>query len=101
VTDEDVEGQYKSAINGDLVTYLPWEVSEPNGFKDQNLVLIKISSMGYFDNVSTMKASCTACDIEITTTFSLIGVCKDTYFGKNKWLQIKQALLLFQIHSIC
>ena len=65
-----------------LASYLPWEVSNPNGFKDENFVLLSISSKGYIDNVRTKKASCTACDIGIMTEFYLIGVCKETYFGK-------------------
>ena len=93
VTDEKNESEYRSAIIGGLVRYLPWEVSEPNGFQDENLVLLKISSMGYLDNVNTKKPSCAACDVYRTATFSLTGVCKDTYFGMDRNIKRKRQII--------
>ena len=84
LTDEENEGKYKSSITGRLHQFLPWEVSEPNGFKDENHVLLKVFTKGYFDNVKTKKATCAACDLLKTTIFTLRGVCKDSYFGNRK-----------------
>ena len=81
VTDKARDQEYISVLTGKKVTYLPWEFSEPNGFTDESLVLLNLETKGYFDNVNTKKPTCTACDIHKSTIFSLIGVCKETYFG--------------------
>ena len=84
LTDEENEGGYKSSITGRINQFLPWEVSEPNGFNDENHVLLKVSSKGYFDNVKSKKSTCVACDLFKTTIFTLRGVCKDSHFGNKK-----------------
>ena len=93
LTDEQEEGLFMNALTGKAASYLPWMVSEPNGFLDENLVLLSIKGTpGYVDNVLTKKPSCTVCDIGITTTFNLIGVCEQTFFSKH--------LILFSIRCI-
>ena len=83
LTDEEEEGRYVNTITGKPSTFLPWKPSEPNGFKDENIVLLsRRGSPGYTDNVVTKKPSCTVCDINRKTTFNLLGGCKETYFGK-------------------
>ena len=93
MTDEVVEGQYKSAITGNLITYLPWEITEPNGLEDQNYIAIHISSSEYVDKFGT-ESYCLACDLDITAKFSLIGVCKHTFFGKNLLLVNKTTITI-------
>ena len=83
LTDEKKEGRYINVITGKPASFLPWKASEPNGFKDENIVLLSRSgSPGYTDNVVTKGPSCTVCDINRKTMFNLLGRCKETYFGK-------------------
>ena len=83
LTDEENEGRYINAITGKPASFLPWKASEPNGFKDENIVLLSRSgSPGYTDNVVTKGPSCTVCDINRKTMFNLLGRCKETYFGR-------------------
>ena len=83
LTDEKEEARYVNAVTGKLATFLPWKASEPNGFKDENIVLLsRKGDHGYTDNVVTKKPSCTVCDIGQQTLFKLLGVCEETYFGK-------------------
>ena len=93
LTDEEKEGVYRNAMTKNVASYLPWEVSNPNGFKDENFVLLSMSSKGYIDNVKTKKATCTACDIGIRTEFYLKGVCQETYFGEHRSLFISKLLV--------
>ena len=81
LTDEEEEGQFKSYITGSLASYLPWDPLEPNGLETENFVTIKIDSSRYSDRYST-KPVCASCDLAITSQFFLIGICKDSYFGK-------------------
>ena len=103
ITDKEVEGQFKNEVTRDIATFLPWEFSESNGFMDEDHVLLKISSKVYFENVFTKKASCTACDLDMTSTFSLIGVCENTFVGENEkktcLLDIILSIFRFNIHA--
>ena len=84
LTDEEEEGKYKSAITGAIAKYLPWYISQPDGLKEENYIAIYTKS-SYFDLSSTIP-SCVVCDLYITSELSLIGVCKDTYFGMSDCL---------------
>ena len=84
ITDVAEEGKYKSSITGDFSTFLPWEPSEPNGETDENFVLLRLSSLRYFDNIPTIiKPVCTVCEVDVHTIFSLRGVCQESYFGED------------------
>ena len=83
-SDENDEGTYINARFGNLASYMPWEVSEPNGGTDESLVLLSRITKGYSDNVSTKGPACTVCEIDVTAKFNLIGVCKETYFGEKQ-----------------
>ena len=80
-TDEEVEGQFKSSVTGQLVNYLPWNVDQPDGAETEKFISLNIQSEGFDDSISN-RLLCASCDVDKTTEFSLIGVCEDTYFGK-------------------
>ena len=83
LTDEKVEGQYKNINTGASASYLPWANRFPVEFNKQSNVILKLESKDYLNIIGKRKNTCTACDIPTTATFSLIGVCKDTYLGKK------------------
>ena len=102
-TDEGTEGQFVSAISGKFGTYLPWVLTEPDGAEEENHVAIDISSRGYLDTDSNY-LFCVPCDLHVRLEFSLVGVCKDTYFGKLEKLTLKSRnkiviLFRFKIHA--
>ena len=79
--DEQVDGHFISSVTGKLLEDLEWEENQPNGGVYENNLAINIKSKLYNDLHATFQ-HCTACDLYKTTTFSLMGVCKDSYFGK-------------------
>ena len=81
ISDEEVEGEFRSSITGDLVTYLPWLENMPDGGNVENNVAIQVSS-GQYDDWHRSYAECVPCEVPKTTEFFFIGVCEDTYFGK-------------------
>ena len=90
-TDERTEGQYVSAISGKFGTYLPWELDEPDGAEEENYVAIDLSSQGYVDTDSNYLL-CVSCDLHVNLEFSLVGVCKDTYFSKLEKVTLRPGL---------
>ena len=82
ITDDEIEGEFRSSVTNQLVTYLPWMKEQPNGEETQNHVAIQMKSKRWNDLDKTSK-ECSSCDLYKTLTFSIIGVCKDTYLGKK------------------
>ena len=78
--DKEKEGEFKSSVTGKLASYLPWKEGEPNGGNKENYVIIHPKDKSYHD-VDKNYPFCTTCDIHKSTVFTLIGVCKDSYFG--------------------
>ena len=79
--DKEVEGVFKSSITGEIATYLPWREGDPDGDDGINSVVIEFKNKLYNDRDGG-RPSCTSCDITKTTEFSIIGVCKNSYFGE-------------------
>ena len=83
ISDEDVEGVFKSSITGKVARYMPWTQGGANGGEEQNHVVFH-SESGAYNDVNKNELHCGVCDLHKTTEFTLIGVCKDSYFGKSK-----------------
>ena len=81
INDEEVEGEFKSSVTGNVVTYQPWLEGMPNGGETQNHVAINMEFKMLQDNHKS-ELRCSACEINKALKLTLIGVCKDTYFGK-------------------
>ena len=79
--DKEVEGEFRSVVNGELATYLPWSNRQPDGGDQENYVMIWAVSRLYFD-VHNRHLSCLSCDLKKTREFFLIGVCKQSYFSE-------------------
>ena len=82
IFDEEDEGEFRSSITGQLATYQPWQEDQPNGGDIENHVAIHVKSKLWMDTPK-MEEYCSACDLPKTLVFSLIGICKHTYFGKK------------------
>ena len=84
LSDEEVEGKFKSVIDGEVATFLPWTPSNPNGGRNHNNVVMQWSynKAGYNDMGKTDTYYCVYCYMKLSATFLLRGVCKHTYFGK-------------------
>ena len=80
VTDECVEGEYRSINSGNTVTYLPWAPTNPSGTSSANYVALNLEDMGYYDLSS--RKFCVSCSMTTTTVFRLRGLCQDSYVGK-------------------
>ena len=96
IIDEEVEGEFRSSTTGQLATYQPWLGDQPSGGDTENHVAIHVKSKLWMDTPK-MEEYCSACDLPKTLVFSLIGICKHTYFGKKLgyWNYTKFANLKF------
>ena len=81
IFDEEIEGEFRSSITGQLATYQPWQEDQPGGGDTENHVAIHVKSKLWMDTHKS-KEYCSACDLQKTLVFTLIGVCKNTYFGR-------------------
>ena len=81
ISDEEVEGEFRNTISGQLVTDVPWAQGGPNGNEEQNNVAVELVS-GAYNDVHSSEYHCVVCELNKTTQFTLTGVCKDSYFGK-------------------
>ena len=81
-SDEDVEGEFRSSVTAQAPTYLPWKQGQPDGADTENYLAVQVKSKLWKDAHKNEKY-CSACDINKSLVFTLIGVCKDTYFGKK------------------
>ena len=75
------EGIYYNAITRQASKFLPWELNQPDGADEANYIALRLLSGGYHDTYDYHQ-HCASCDLHLSTEFSLLGVCKDTYFGK-------------------
>ena len=94
IVDKEVEGVFKSSITGEIATYLPWREGKPDGGDGENIVVIEVKNKQYNDR-GDGRRYCTSCDISKSTEFSLIGVCKNSYFGELAMLLGHSRLLMF------
>ena len=82
ISDEEVEGEFRSSETGKLITFLPWNDDQPNGRRTQNHVGLDVKPK-LFRDVHRSKQYCSACDLNKTLVVTLIGGCEDTPFGKK------------------
>ena len=93
-SDEEVEGEFRSIVTGDLATYLPWLENMPDGGETENSAAIQASSGLYDDWLNTYQ-ECVSCEVFKATEFFLIGVCEDTYFGEYFYMKKIDFFLIF------
>ena len=100
LTDEISEGIYQSATTGNIPSYLPWDIMEPNGLENQNYVALHVDSKKYRDLSLKYHKSCVACDLDIGTTFYLFGLCEESFFDSLYFLNNDQNQLEYRgIHT--
>ena len=80
--DEEEEGVFISSVTGHVSSYLPWQVNQPNGGSEENCVAVRSSDKSYYDVPCSYKY-CVSCDVFKITVFKLMGVCADSYLGRN------------------
>ena len=80
VTDESVEGEYRSINSGDKVSFLPWALTNPTGASSANYVALNFEDMSFYDLSS--RKFCVSCTMTTTRLFRLRGLCQDSYMGK-------------------
>ena len=81
LSDASVEGEFRNTNSGDLETYLPWGMYEPDGETAENYVAMEVDELTFTDH-SVKHSLCVSCAIKTTTLFRLRGICKDSYMGK-------------------
>jgi hypothetical protein len=82
VNDETTEGVFINSNDGTNETFLPWNGGQPNGGRSQNAVTLMLDNVGYNDRPEREEC-CVSCDINVTTTFRLRGLCSRSYLGKR------------------
>ena len=82
VSDEEVEGEFRSNVTGQLMAFQPWSEGQPNGKEEQNHVVFDVKSKLWYDMHRSVQY-CSACDVNKSLTFTLLGGCGDASFGKN------------------
>ena len=87
-SDEEVEGEFRSSMTAELATYLPWLQGQPDGADTENHVAVQVKSKLWKD-AQKKEEYCSACDLHKSLVFTLIGVCKNTYFGKYLYITAK------------
>ena len=88
ITDEEVEGKFKSTVTGEIVSYLPWKGNKPNGGDLENNVILSLDYQIYNDwyqnTIGTKYAfTCTSCNLPRNTEYIVFGVCKKSHFGES------------------
>ena len=83
VSDEEVEGEFRSNVTGQLMAFQPWVEGQPNGKEEQNHVVFDVKSKLWYDMHRSVQY-CSACDVNKSLTFTLLGGCGDASFGKNR-----------------
>ena len=58
-----------------------WSESEPNGWRDENFVVISVARRALVD-VPEKTRGCSCCSIQSSMLLKLDGVCKDSMIGK-------------------
>ena len=100
LVDEELEGEFKSSVTSQLVSYLPWKEGQPDGGDTCNHVNINMDTKLYHDTSRTF-LNCFVCDLYKATVFFLLGVCETSYFGKFNVLSVFQWFMnLVQILSM-
>ena len=72
----------RNNITGQIATYLPWQETQPAGGATENHVAIHVESKLWKDTHKDNEY-CSACDLNETLVFTLMCVCKHTYFDKK------------------
>ena len=103
-SDEKVEGEFRNSMTGELATYLPWLQGQPDGADTENHVAVQVKSKLWKD-AQKKEEYCSACDLHKSLVFTLIGVCKITYFGKYLYITTQTAkyhflLMIFLNYSV-
>ena len=79
-SDEQSEGLFVNVNNNRTSELQFWSKTEPNGGRDENLVVIYISREALVD-VPDKTLGCSACQISSSLLLKLDGLCKDSMIG--------------------
>jgi hypothetical protein len=98
ITDKAEEGVFLNSNTGAVEPFLPFQDGQPNGGTSQNFVALVLAKSGYGDMPDSLQY-CFSCNLELSTTFHLRGLCKTSNMGKY----VKQHLTieLFPRHNLC
>ena len=85
LSDEAVEGEWRSLIDGSKQTFLPWS---PNygarGPQDNSLgIYAPEPETSFYDTVGEEQESCISCTMNRSLTLYLKGLCDGSTFGKK------------------
>ena len=80
LSDEKEEGNFTDIYTSEPANFLPWFPGIPDGGLEKNNVILDTGELQYFDAHKTYFA-CTMCDVPTNISFTLLGVCKETYVG--------------------
>ena len=80
LSDKQEEGVFRGFFTAEVPQYFPWKTGTPDGGRGQNNIIIDTRKNVYDDKTEAHKA-CTPCDVPVKTSFTLRGVCKDTYMS--------------------
>ena len=79
-SDEQSEGLFVNVNNNKTAELQFWSKTEPNGGRDENLVVIYVSREALVD-VPDKTLGCSSCQISSSLLLKLDGLCKDSMIG--------------------
>ena len=82
LSDKQEEGVFRGLFTGLIPKYFPWKTGTPDGGRGQNNIIID-TRYNLYDDKTESHIACTPCDVPVQTSFTLRGVCKDTYMSKK------------------
>jgi hypothetical protein len=81
ITDKAEEGIFLNSNTGVVEPFLPFPEGVPSASRSQNFVALSLASFVYRDQ-SESNQHCVSCNLELSTTFRLRGLCQSSHMGK-------------------
>jgi hypothetical protein len=81
ISDKAEEGVFLNSNTGVVEHFMPFQDGQPDGGRSENYVALFLRNFGYRDQSDSFQR-CVSCNLELSTTFHLRGLCKTSYMGK-------------------
>jgi hypothetical protein len=98
ITDKAEEGVFLNSNTGAVEPFLPFINGNPNGGRSQNFVSLFVAKFGYGDEMD-QRQYCVSCNLELSTSFRLRGLCQSSYMGK--YVKLHLTIQLFPRYNLC
>jgi hypothetical protein len=90
INDNAEEGVFLNSNTGTVEPFIPFQYGQPNGGMSENGVALFLANFAYRDQ-SEVHQRCASCNLKLSTTFRLRGLCKSSHMGKCKGCHSKNS----------